>query len=108
MTVKSLIDSWHELADQFDVFFIDLWGVLIDGERCFPYAIAWLTFLKSQGKTIVLISNTPTMGEFMSEQLSIASINPKILIGSVSAIGFPVSKNSNANNTNLSLVKLEL
>ena len=70
MSVKSRTDSWHELGDRFDVFFIDLWGVLIDGERCFPHAIEWLTFLKSQGKTAVLISNTPTMGEFMSEQLS--------------------------------------
>ncbi|NES79670.1 MULTISPECIES: TIGR01459 family HAD-type hydrolase [Okeania] len=69
MRVNSFIDSWHELAERFDVFFIDLWGVLIDGERCFPYAIEWLTFLKNQGKTVVLISNTPTIGASMSEQL---------------------------------------
>ena len=38
MSVKISTDSWHQLATQFDVFFIDLWGVLIDGKQCFPYA----------------------------------------------------------------------
>ncbi|MEB3182116.1 MAG: TIGR01459 family HAD-type hydrolase [Nostocaceae cyanobacterium] len=75
MIVKSSTDSWHQLATQFDVFFIDLWGVLIDGEQCFPYAVEWLTFLKSQGKTVVLISNTPTLGALMSEQLSSLGIS---------------------------------
>lgn len=75
MSVKIRTDSWHELAAQFDVFLIDLWGVLIDGDQCFPYAVEWLTFLKSQGKTVILISNTPTLGTSMSEQLSSLGIS---------------------------------
>ena len=76
MTVKSRTDSWHQLAQRFDVFFVDLWGVLIDGEQCFPYAVEWLTFLKNRGKAVVLISNTPTLGTVMSEQLSSIGISP--------------------------------
>ncbi|NEP51336.1 MAG: TIGR01459 family HAD-type hydrolase [Moorea sp. SIO3C2] len=75
MMVKIRTDSWHQLTDKFDVFFIDLWGVIIDGEQCFPYAVEWLTFLKRQGKAVVLISNTPTIGVLMSEQLSSLGIS---------------------------------
>ena len=76
MNAKTRTDRWHKLAKQFDIFFIDLWGVLIDGEQCFPYALEWLTFLQEQGKTVVLISNTPTLGTVMSEQLSSIGISP--------------------------------
>ena len=75
MSVKSPSDSWHQLAVEYDVFFIDLWGVLIDGEQCFPYAVECLTFLKNQGKAVILISNTPTIGAIMSEQLSSLGIS---------------------------------
>jgi len=48
-----------ELSDKFDVYFIDLWGVIHNGVQCYPEALKVLEKLKEQNKKIVLISNAP-------------------------------------------------
>jgi len=102
MTVKSSTDSWQQLAEEFDVFFIDLWGVLIDGEQCFPYAVEWLTFLKDRGKAVVLISNTPTIGVLMCEELSSLGISPafyQAIVTSGDTTRYLLSADRGANKT---------
>jgi HAD superfamily hydrolase (TIGR01459 family) len=46
------------LADRYDVFFIDQFGVLHDGTRPYPRAVEALVRLKAIGKTVVLLSNS--------------------------------------------------
>ena len=48
-----------EISDRFDVYFIDLWGVIHNGVQCYPEALKVLEKLKEQNKKIVLISNAP-------------------------------------------------
>lgn len=48
-----------EISDKFDVYFIDLWGVIHNGAQCYPEALKVLEKLKEQNKKIVLISNAP-------------------------------------------------
>ncbi|MDC1538987.1 TIGR01459 family HAD-type hydrolase [Pelagibacteraceae bacterium] len=48
-----------EISDKFDVYFIDLWGVIHNGVQCYPEALKVLKKLKEQNKKIVLISNAP-------------------------------------------------
>jgi HAD superfamily hydrolase (TIGR01459 family) len=48
-----------EISDKFDVYFVDLWGVMHNGVQCYPSAIEVLEKLKEQNKKIVLISNAP-------------------------------------------------
>ena len=48
-----------EISDKFDVYFIDLWGVIHNGVQCYPGALKVLEKLKEQNKKIVLISNAP-------------------------------------------------
>jgi HAD superfamily hydrolase (TIGR01459 family) len=48
-----------EISDKFDVYFIDLWGVIHNGVQCYPEALKVLEKLKEQNKKIVLISNAP-------------------------------------------------
>ena len=48
-----------EISDKFHVYFIDLWGVLHNGVKCYPEALKVLEKLKEQNKKIVLISNAP-------------------------------------------------
>lgn len=48
-----------EISDKFDVYFIDLWGVIHNGVKCYPEALKVLEKLKEQNKKIVLISNAP-------------------------------------------------
>jgi HAD superfamily hydrolase (TIGR01459 family) len=49
----------REISDKFDVYFVDLWGVMHNGVQCYPSAIEVLEKLKEQNKKIVLISNAP-------------------------------------------------
>jgi HAD superfamily hydrolase (TIGR01459 family) len=47
------------LADHFDGFILDMWGVIHDGVVAFPSAIACLRRLRSAGKPTLLLSNVP-------------------------------------------------
>ncbi|MCB2081089.1 MAG: TIGR01459 family HAD-type hydrolase [Rickettsiales bacterium] len=49
----------RDLADAYDHWIIDLWGVLHDGATPYPGAIDTLNTLKQHGKTIILLSNAP-------------------------------------------------
>lgn len=47
------------VADRYDGFILDLWGVVHDGVRPYPPAIATLKSLKAAGKQTLLLSNAP-------------------------------------------------
>jgi HAD superfamily hydrolase (TIGR01459 family) len=47
------------LAEEFDGFILDLWGVLHDGINAFPAAVDCLGRLRAAGKPVVLLSNVP-------------------------------------------------
>ncbi len=47
------------LADGYDCFVVDLWGVLHDGVRAFPAAVDCLAELKARGKQVLILSNAP-------------------------------------------------
>ncbi|MBK1689407.1 TIGR01459 family HAD-type hydrolase [Rubrivivax gelatinosus] len=46
------------LVDCFDVFVVDIWGVLVDGQRCLPGAPMALQGLLDAGKAVVLATNS--------------------------------------------------
>ncbi|ESX83530.1 TIGR01459 family HAD-type hydrolase [Mesorhizobium sp. LSHC412B00] len=56
-TVEHLNGISH-LAERYDVFLLDQFGVLHDGASPYPGAVEALSTLKRAGKTIVLISNS--------------------------------------------------
>ena len=47
------------LAEAFDGFILDLWGVIHDGVRPYPGAVDCLTRLRAARKPAVLLSNVP-------------------------------------------------
>jgi HAD superfamily hydrolase (TIGR01459 family) len=47
------------LADRFDGFVLDLWGVIHDGVNAFPHAVDCLVRLRAAGKRTLLLSNVP-------------------------------------------------
>ena len=47
------------LAEQYDGFVLDLWGVIHDGVNAFPHAIETLGHIKKAGKRALLLSNVP-------------------------------------------------
>ena len=55
----SKLKGINEIYDQYDVYFIDLWGVMHNGLQCYPEALKVLSKLKNFNKKIVLMSNAP-------------------------------------------------
>lgn len=53
------LDRFAALAERYDGFVLDLWGVIHDGVKPYPGAVATLEALKRAGKRSVLLSNAP-------------------------------------------------
>ena len=51
------LDTLDDLADAFDVFFLDAFGVLNIGERAIPEVPARIAALQAAGKRILIVSN---------------------------------------------------
>jgi len=53
------LTGFAPLADRFDGFILDLWGVIHDGVRAFPAAVDCLHRLRAARKPTLLLSNVP-------------------------------------------------
>ena len=53
------LTGFAPLAERFDGFVIDLWGVLHDGVTAYPGAVDCLQRIRAAGKPAVLLSNAP-------------------------------------------------
>jgi HAD superfamily hydrolase (TIGR01459 family) len=53
------LTGFASLAEEFDGFIIDLWGVVHDGVNALPGAIECLARLRDTGKPTVMLSNAP-------------------------------------------------
>ncbi|NVP57668.1 TIGR01459 family HAD-type hydrolase [Mycoplana rhizolycopersici] len=57
------------LAERYDAFLVDQFGVLRDDERAYPGANEALLRLKASGKTVILLSNSGRSGDYNAERL---------------------------------------
>lgn len=64
-----LVAGMADIAERFDGFIIDLWGVIHDGESPFPGAVDALERLVAAGKRICLLSNAPRRSEGLIERM---------------------------------------
>lgn len=64
------------IADRYDGFILDVWGVLHDGERLYPGVDNALQRLKAAGKRIVLLSNAPMRTPPVRDRLAGFGIGP--------------------------------
>ena len=53
------LPGFAPLADRYDGFILDLWGVIHDGVNAFPLAVDCLARLREAGKRTLLLSNVP-------------------------------------------------
>jgi HAD superfamily hydrolase (TIGR01459 family) len=58
MTIR-MLEGLAPVADAYDGFIVDLWGVLHDGGKPLPGTVDCLTQMKRAGKRVVLLSNAP-------------------------------------------------
>ncbi|MHA6644052.1 HAD family hydrolase [Mesorhizobium sp. A623] len=64
-----LLADLRQLAERFDAFFVDQFGVLHDGNAPYPGAVEALLSLKAAGKTIVLVSNSSKRASLNEDRL---------------------------------------
>src|SRR6201995_5026728 len=53
------LTGFASIADEYDGFILDLWGVIHDGVNAFPHAVDCLARLREAGKRTLLLSNVP-------------------------------------------------
>lgn len=58
----ALLSGLAEIAERYDGFLLDQWGVLHDGTHPYPLAVASLERLRAAGKTIIILSNSGRRG----------------------------------------------
>lgn len=58
-----------EIACDYDLFIVDLWGVVHDGEAVFPGAVDCLRRLRQQGDRVVLLSNAARLSDSVAAHL---------------------------------------
>lgn len=58
MVTAGMISGLSEIADRYDLFLVDQWGVLHDGETPYPGAVETLRRLRGLGRPIVILSNS--------------------------------------------------
>ena len=68
--MTDLIPSLASLADDYDAVFCDLWGCLHNGQTPFPAAVAALRAFRAQGKTVLLLTNSPRPKSAVITQLA--------------------------------------
>lgn len=69
MTVP-VISGLGAIAADYDGYIIDIWGVLYDGGAAFSGAADCLKRLKSAGKRVVVLSNSPRRWHVVAERLA--------------------------------------
>lgn len=57
------IEGLKDIADQFEAFFCDMYGLLWDGSHFYPGILKTLEKLKEQGKKIYILSNVTALRE---------------------------------------------
>lgn len=80
------------LANQYDLFFIDLWGVTHNGKTPFPEALECYQNLNKEGKSVFILSNAPRMPEAAIKRLSEMGVS-RDLYHDLHTSGFECHKN---------------
>lgn len=73
------IDGVRAVAERYDGFILDMWGVLHDGQHPYPGVVDCLTRLKRAGKRLVVLSNAPRRVEPATRRMAEIGIDPALI-----------------------------
>jgi len=68
MTLQ-ILESLAPIADDYDGFVLDLWGVVHDGRNPYPGVLDCLAELRARGKRVVFLTNAPRRAWFIQTML---------------------------------------
>eukprot|EP00929_Paragymnodinium_shiwhaense_P083152 TRINITY_DN44192_c0_g1_i2.p1 TRINITY_DN44192_c0_g1~~TRINITY_DN44192_c0_g1_i2.p1 ORF type:complete len:774 (+),score=148.31 TRINITY_DN44192_c0_g1_i2:47-2323(+) len=72
------IDGLREVADKYDAFLFDIWGVVHNGSVSFPWAIEVLRQLRDLKKPVVFLSNSSRRRQTNAANLEKMGITPDL------------------------------
>lgn len=64
-----MLDRVGGLLERYDLLLCDIWGVVHDGRKAFPFSNEALTRFRAGGGTVVLVSNSPAPSRALVELL---------------------------------------
>ena len=73
------IVKFQNIVDKYDLYFVDLWGVIHNGIKLFNNAIEVLNNLKINNKKVILISNAPRTHETVKKFLKNLNFDLKLI-----------------------------
>ena len=68
--MPKFISGLREVADRYDAFILDLWGLVHDGEQLYPPSKSTFQQLKDEGKNTLLLSNAPRRAHALIDAMS--------------------------------------
>ncbi len=84
------LNNFAEISANYDLFLLDLWGVVHDGTALYEGVADVLADLKQAGKTVIFISNAPRRSHKVKAVLTELGITPDLYLDAVSSgeVGF--------------------
>jgi HAD superfamily hydrolase (TIGR01459 family) len=79
------LSGFRELADQYDGFIVDLWGVVHDGLKTYSGAVETLAALRQAGKPVVFLSNAPRRAAAIGRALGHMGVGAELYTGIMSS-----------------------
>ena len=79
------MSGFSALAENYDGFIVDLWGVVHDGYAPYPGVLNCLTRLKAAGKRVVFLSNAPRRPAGIVKVLASMGVTPDLYDGVMSS-----------------------
>ena len=73
------LSGLNKIYSKFDIFFVDLWGVVHNGIECYSNSLKALKNIKKR-KKIILISNAPRTSHSVQKFLNKINFNKKFTL----------------------------
>jgi HAD superfamily hydrolase (TIGR01459 family) len=80
-----ILDGVATLAERYDGFIFDLWGVVHDGRRAYPGVAEALAALKSRGKRVAFLSNAPRRARVVEALLAGMGLDRSLYDGTITS-----------------------
>src|SRR6478735_543544 len=80
-----ILDGIAPLADRYDGYVLDLWGVVHNGKQVYPGVAEALGALKARGKRVVFLTNAPRRAWFIGGMLDRMGLDRALYDGIMSS-----------------------